>query len=210
MNESSSQNSEITVLDGSATTVPGQVVLPSMQEEMGYDSVVLEPYQEVFCWAYVVNGGNGQAAYLKAKPRVKETTARVESSKLLTLPAILQRIKEIQEESRRRWSVTVDDIIEYHGRVLKIDRRLFFDVNGDRIKTHKLPDDLAAIIDIADVPSRAVAADKLAGIMGMVKSKVELTGKDGAPMEHSVSMLEDVAKLEELRQRFAAIKSGTV
>lgn len=186
----------VTVLDGTATQVPGQAVIPGMQDAVGYDSAVLEPWQESFCWEYVCNGGHGQEAYLKAKPRVKESTARVEASKLLTLPAITNRISEIQAENRRRWMVTADDLIEYHGRVMKTDRRLFVKENGERIKLHEMSDDLAAIVDLETtynkdagivllpvIASRQKAADSLARIMGMDKSKMELTGKDGGKIE---------------------------
>lgn len=215
------RHSGVSVLDGAPTGVSGQVVIPALQEEVGYEAIALEPWQETFCWAYVVNGGHGQDAYLKAKPRVKETTARVEASKLLTLPTILKRIEEIQAENRKRWMVTADDVIEFHGRVMKTDRRLFFDEKGQRIRVHELSDDLAAIVDleatynkeagvvlIPVIASRQKAADSLARIMGMDKSKMELSGPDGGPIQYNAA--DDLAKLDELERKFASVLNGAV
>lgn len=207
------------VLDGTATRVPGQTVIPGMQGLIGHESAVLDPWVENFCWAYVLNGGNGQDAYLKAKPKVKDTTARVESSKLLTIPAVCDRIAAIQQENRRRWAVTADDVIEFHGRTLKTDRRLFFRDNGSRIPVHELPDDLAAIVDLEStyskdagvvllpaIASRQKAADALSRIMGLDKSRVEVTGADGGPVQSLVA--DNTEKFAALRERLRAIKDA--
>jgi hypothetical protein len=218
MSDNKAEIAAVNVLDGKPTTVPGQAVLDGMQSVIGYDTAVLDPWQETFCWAYVVNGGHGQSAYLKAKPKVKETTARVESSKLLTSPAILARIESIKLENRKRWAVTADDVIEYHGRVMNTDRRGFFKANGARIPTHELSDDLAAITDLEStfnkecgvmflpvVASRQKSADSLARILGLDKSRFEMTGKDGAPMEHIMAVADEVSRLDELRSRFGTV-----
>lgn len=181
---------DVSLLDGQSTAVSGQTVLPDMQGIVGYDSAELDPWQERFCWEYVENGGVGYKAYLVAKPNVKETTARVEASKLLTLPNIETRIQAIRKELRSRYAVTADDLIEHHGRVLKIDRRRYFKANGHRIPIHELDSELASIVDLDStfskdfgivmmpvVASREKSKDALARIMGLDKSSLTVTNR---------------------------------
>lgn len=179
-----------TLLNGTATAVPGQVVLPDMQEQMGYESAELEPWQEKFCWEYVENGGVGYKAYLAARPKVKETTARVEASKLLnplTNPNIDARISAIRKELRARYAVTAEDLIGHHEKVFRIDRRRFFDESGKRIPIHKLDHELASIVDLDTayskdagimllpaVANREKSKDALARIMGLDKSSTTI------------------------------------
>ena len=54
--------------------------------------------QKAFCREYVKNGNNGTKAYMKAYKCNKETTARINASKLLTNTNILEYIKELQEK----------------------------------------------------------------------------------------------------------------
>lgn len=208
----------IKLLDGSPTAVPGQAVLPDMQGVLGYDSAELPAWQERFCWEYVENGDVGYKAYLVAKPRVQENTARVEASKLLTSPNILARIAAIRKELRARYAVTAEDLIEHHGRVLKIDRRRFFKENGARIPIHELDHELASIVDLDStfskdfgivmlpvVASREKSKDALARIMGLDKSSLTV--------KHSMSEMTDEeieAEASRLAQDIVAKKqSGT-
>lgn len=168
---------------GRENIVPGQVVLPGMAEEMGYETIVLKPWIERFCWEYVLRGDNGQRAFLKVKPGVKESTARVEASKLLTNPDVRGRIAQIREELKRRYRVTAEDVIEYHGRVLKTDRTQYLEERTGKPK--RLDDiDLEAasilefdcqkdkdgdVVVLFRVPKRHESAVELARIMGMHK-----------------------------------------
>lgn len=178
------------LLDGTQTSVPGQGVLPDLQAEMGYDSAELESWQERFCWEYVENGDIAYKAYMVARPNVKESTARAEGSKTLTLPNIITRIAAIRKELRERYAVTADDLLEHHGRVIKIDRRRFFDDRGRRIPIHKLDNDLASIVDIDAtyskdagivllpvVASREKSKESMARILGLDKSSTTVTHK---------------------------------
>lgn len=177
-----------TLLNGSPTAVSGQVVLPEMQNEVGYESAELEPWKERFCWEYVENGGVGYKAYLVAKPKVQDNTARVEASKLLTSPNIVTRIAAIRKELRERYAVTADDLLEHHGRVLKIDRRRYFKENGTRIPIHELDHELASIVDLDStfskeygivmlpvVASREKSKEAMARILGLDKSSATVT-----------------------------------
>lgn len=179
---------QVKLLDDAPTTVPGQSVLPAMQAAMGYDSAALESWQERFCWEYVENGDVGYRAYMVAKPKVKDTTARAEASKLLTFPNIIARVAAIRKELRDRYAVTAEDLIEHHGRVMKIDRRRFFKENGARIPIHELDHDLASIVDLDAtyskdagivmlpvVASREKSKEAMARILGLDKSSATVT-----------------------------------
>ncbi|MEI7815558.1 MAG: terminase small subunit [Desulfuromonadales bacterium] len=179
---------QATLLNGSPTAVSGQAVLPDMQSEIGYDSAELEPWKERFCWEYVENGGVGYKAYLVAKPKVQDNTARVEASKLLTSPNIVARIAAIRKELRERYAVTADDLLEHHGRVLKIDRRRYFKENGTRIPIHELDHELASIVDLDStfskeygivmlpvVASREKSKEAMARILGLDKASTTVT-----------------------------------
>ncbi len=53
-----------------------------------------KPWMEVFKATYLSNGNNGTQAYLKAKPHVSLTTAKVEASKLLTTPDMIKALRD--------------------------------------------------------------------------------------------------------------------
>lgn len=196
--------------------VPGQTVLPGMSDELGYEAIVLKPVQEKFCWEYVLRCDNGTRAYLAAKPSVKESTARVEASKLLTNPDVVGRIAQIRAELTRRYSVTAEDLVMYHGKVLKIDRSIFTDKKGKLKKIEDIDLEALSILDIHfpvdskgksqvlfEVPKRHGSAVELARMLGLHKEKLELMGEGGGPVEHLVA--DDVAKLDSLRGKFKGV-----
>ena len=180
--------------------VPGQMSLPGSDAKHG-SRILPNVKQEDFCWEYVRNGNNGRLAYKSVSPEVSDKAADEMASKWSRLDKVKGRIDSIRQELRKKWEITTDDIMEFHGRVLKTDRRKFFDAQGARIQTHLLPDDLAAIVDLDSsyskdggimllpaVASRAKSADAMARMMGLDKSKLELTGKDGGPIEESMTL----------------------
>lgn len=38
--------------------VPGQIVLPELVEELGFESAALAPKQEAFCWEYILRNSS--------------------------------------------------------------------------------------------------------------------------------------------------------
>jgi hypothetical protein len=123
-----------------------------------------------------------------AKPKVQDNTARVEASKLLTSPNIVARIAAIRKELRERYAITADDLLEHHGRVLKIDRRRYFNEKGNRIPIHELDHELASIVDLDStfskehgivmlpvVASREKSKEAMARILGLDKSSATVT-----------------------------------
>jgi phage terminase small subunit len=156
-------------------------------------------------------------AYKVIKPGVKDSTARVEASKLLTNPDVQRRIVQIRAELKRRYRVTAEDLMQYHGKVLKIDRGEYLDDDGRPRKLGDIDPEAASILEfdcekdskgnirvLFKVPQRHQSAVELARMMGMHKDKMELTGKDGGPVEHSVKGL-----LSEIMGTTRELVSGT-
>lgn len=204
-----------------AVDLPGQLGLPGTGAPKC--QVLANVRHEDFCQEYVKNGNNGRAAYRAAmNADVSDATADASASRLLRSDKIAARIAAIREGLRRQWDVTQADIMEFHGRVLKTDRRKFFDDKGRRIPTHELPPDLEAIVDLEStfskdygvvllpaVASRAKSADALARMMGLDKTKMELTGKDGGPVQSRV-VVDDIGRLQSLKEKAQALKDAGV
>lgn len=182
--------------DAQQTSVPGQVVLPGMAEEVGYESIKLKPWEERFCWKYV-EIGVAKRAYMSVKPKATERTAEVESSKLLRKPEIQARIDEVQEEIGREIRVLV---VGYHRTVMETDRIALLHKVKSAESLNDLDDEARSILEfeqvsskdgvrtLLKVPTRHQSAQELARIMGLHKDKVEVTGKDGGPVEHKHSL----------------------
>lgn len=211
-------NIEVDLLDGAPTALPGQTVLPGMQQEVGYESTVLEDWQERFCWRRVINSDEpAYKSYLAVKPKVKDTTAQVESTKLLSLPKINNRIEAIKLENSERYRLSADDVMLYFGKIAKIDRRRFLDPSGNGkniLRLADLDDELASIVDfevvtikkqdgdsvsfdtdvLPVVPNRAKGYEGMARMLGLDKTKLELTGKDGGPVAVDVTQMSPIQR----------------
>ena len=176
--------------------VPGQTVLPGLAEELGYEVIELKPWMERFCWEFVFRGDNGSRAFKAVKPGVKDSTARVEASKLLTNPDVTRRIAQIKAEQRRRFQVSADELLEYHGKVLKIDRTVFLEegTNAPRAIAEIRESDPEALsilefecqktsdgepVVLFKIPRKHDSAVEMARIMGMHKDGVN-AAKEGA------------------------------
>jgi hypothetical protein len=181
-------------------SVPGQTVLPGMAEELGYEAIELKPWLERFCWEFVFRGDNGARAYKAVKPSVKDSTARVEASKLLTNPDVTRRIAQIKAEQRRRFQVEVSDLLEYHGRVLKVDRTTYLDEEKNKPRSiteiREIDPEALSILEfecqkdkdgdpvvLFKIPKRHDSAVEMARIMGLHKDRTEITGPNGGPIE---------------------------
>lgn len=176
------------------TSVPGQTVLPGMAGDLGYDSAsaALKPWEERFCWKYVEIGVATQA-YQAVKPKSTYGTARAESARLLAKPSIKARVAEVQEEIGREARALV---MGYHRTVMTTDRIDLLNKVRTAQSYDDLDDEARAILEfeqvsskdgvrtLLKVPTRHQSAVELARITGMHKDKMELTGKDGGPLEH--------------------------
>lgn len=146
---------------------------------------MLTPKQEAFTVAFFETG-NAAEAYRRAyevSPDAKDHWVYVEASQLLDHPKITLRLKEIQEQAARHSIYTRNKAAEEYeaARVLAVS------VNN---------------------PSAAVAAItgkvKLYGLEAPTKSKAEITGKDGGPIE-----TRDTSATEILKARLDAIARRT-
>lgn len=168
-----------------------------MEDALGYESIVLRPDQERVCWEYVLRGDNGTRAYKAVHPGVSDATAAVKFSQMVRKDKIIERIAQIREELKRRYTVTADDLMQYHGRVLNVSRDEFLDEDGKPKKLQDIDPVAKSILEfdcerdakfgtiqvVFKVPQRHQSAVELAKIMGLHKDKIELTGKDGKPIQ---------------------------
>ncbi len=177
--------------------VSGQVVLPGMAEEMGYEVISLKPALERFCWEFVLRKDNPASAYQAAiKPEAKREQARKNAHKLLQKEDVRRRIAQIREEMKRRYSMTVDDIVQYHGKVMTISRDEYFDRTAAGRPTPRSLEDISPeamsileidcqkdkagnVVVLFKIPDRHQSAVEMARILGLHKDGVE-AAKEGA------------------------------
>ena len=193
---------------------------------MGYETIVLKPFAEKFCWEYLLRRLNGKRAYMALKPRVTERTAEVESSKLLRKPEIINRISQIRREKiEKKMEEAVLEVLDQHLLVLRTDRtellRLVKNCQSTDDLT-KLDDDYRAVLEfeqvsakdgvrtLIKVPKRHESLVELAKITGMHKNQVELTGKDGAPLgnDGGISDIERASRLVAILDAARARRDG--
>lgn len=148
---------------------------------------------ERFCREYVVDNQGGKAAVrAKYSPR----SASVQASRLLKKPAIIARIKELQDEIGKRLSLSAERVAEELGILALTNLSDVVDISGGspRLKGPlelKDPRVLSAISEVSETPhglkikmyNKNTALDSLADFLGMNKKRVELSGPEGAPVE---------------------------
>ena len=130
------------------------------------------------------------------------------------MDSIKSRLEQIKEELRRKYRVDADDIIEYHSKVLKMDRREYLDEDGKPKKVEDIESEPASILELdiekgqksgvvalLKVPPRHQSAVELARIFGLHEERVEMTGKDGLPVMQNDN-LSDIERFTRLRAIF--------
>lgn len=184
------------------SNIPGQVTLPTLTDELGYESIThLKPQQEKFCWEFILRNGNATSSYLEAFPGSKPLSAKANAGRLLKDERVQQRLEEIKTELQKRYAVSAGSLVLYLSQALNLDRREFLDEHGDPKAAHLLDTEAAKIIDldfvldrngkqkaVYRIPTRMQAAIELARMMGLHKDKIELTG-DGSTPENSLEAL---------------------
>lgn len=181
------------------TPIPGQQTLPGMAEAMGYETVALRPDQERFVWEYIRNGGHARNAYLAIHPDVKESTARSNSSKLLTNTNIQERIAQVREIIGNEWKRKIKD---FHGRALEFDPAAAF-VALNKLHISEMPEEIrklctlesrvidGSVVYIPVFPDKIRAAQELAKMMGLhAAEKREISGPGGAPVSIAVEFVD--------------------
>jgi phage terminase small subunit len=164
--------------------------------------------QERFAQKYV-ELGNANEAYRQtydAENMVPESVHN-EAHLLLKHPEVSIRVARLEELQRKRHEVTVDRIVSEYSKLAFLDIRKAFDDEGNLLTITTLDDDTAAAIagiEFEEVfeqdgrkrthvgrihkiklSDKKGALDSLAKFLGMFTDKVELTGKDGKPIEIS-------------------------
>ena len=74
-------------------------------------SDTLTPLQSRFVQAILVNDGQQARAYLVASPKASQSTAEVQSTKLMQMPKIAKEIARVKDEAAERGAVTQDRLL---------------------------------------------------------------------------------------------------
>ena len=165
--------------------------------------------QERFAQKYI-ELGNGTEAYRQAYDAENMSTQRaisVEACRLLDNPKVALRIQQLEDLQLKRHAVTADRAIVEMAKIAFSDIRKAFDEKGNFKPIHELDDDTAAAlagIEIDElfegfgrdreqvgntrkirIADKKAALDSLFKHLGLFTDKLELTGKDGKPIEIS-------------------------
>ncbi len=148
----------------------------------------------------LAKGSSQTEAYLAAGYKGDKTAA----SRMSTNVNVQARVAELKEAIAERAEITQADVLRELGRIGFADIRRLFTPGGNLRAIDDLDDDTAASIASIEVVTRRVPGgddadvehvakiktwDKRAALvdigkhLGMFKDKVELTGKDGGPIE---------------------------
>ncbi len=201
----------MSVSDFEKTELSGQAVLPGFQEILDCEAAALKkPEHERFCVKFVEHGGDSGRAWQSAiDPACVRLQAQKNAHKLLKNEEIRRRIAEISAVMRNR---SINEVIAFQRKAMTFDPADYLnEKTGGRIPLHKLPEDKrrgigleARVVDGSIVylpvfPSPQKAAESLSKMMGVEKQLVELTGKNGAAVELSVtSLIKDLAETRDL------------
>ena len=106
--------------------------------------------QRKFCEEYVNNGKNGTQAYLTAyKSCKKESTAKVNASRLLTNANVMDYVKELQEKLKTKAIMTAEERMIWLSKVVKGDiKHICYDNNGNAYENEAYISDKMKAIDI--------------------------------------------------------------
>lgn len=115
----------------------------------------IKPKQEKFCQEYVIDLNGTQAAI---RAGYSKKTAQEQSSRLLSNVIIQERIKELQEEARKRNELKADDVIQELRKIGFMDIGELFE--GDGLKSaSELSDKAKASISSIKVIKKTYGKD---------------------------------------------------
>ena len=159
--------------------------------------------QEHFAQKYV-ELGNASEAYRQAYDAddMNPEAIHVEACRLSASPNVALRIERLEEQRLKRHAVTADRAIVEMAKIAFADIRKAFDENGNLKPIGELDDDTASAIAGLEVQTertrgedetiththklklndKRAALDSLFKHLGLFTEKVELTGKNGAPL----------------------------
>ncbi len=178
-------------ISGSVAVKINKKKLPEVSIESEY--LELSEKEERFCREYVCDAAlNATKAYMKAFPHVKYSTARCEASKLLAMPNIKARVKEMQVERAARLELTPTRVLNEMAKLAFYDPDSFFDDDG-RIK-----------------PMSELEPDQRAVIAGL-ETMHKITGEenDGIAITTKIKLPDKKACLEILLRYMKMLSEGT-
>ncbi|NYT76641.1 terminase small subunit [Alcaligenaceae bacterium] len=125
----------------------------------------LTPKQESFCLVYLETG-NGSEAYRQAyqPKKMTEKSVNEKASQMLAMVKIKSRLEELRKPVREKALLTLESHLQ----------RL---------------EELSRASEAAEQYSAAITAETNRGkAAGLYVEKTELTGKDGGPLDHSITV----------------------
>ena len=165
--------------------------------------------QLAFAHEYVINFGNGAQAAIKAGYSSNYGSAKVQASRLLKNPKVIELIESIRSDLAKRFEMTEDRIINELARVVVFnfkdliapDGKSF--VTGDdlercsagAIETMTFKNDRNGFSTTVTVYNKLAAIDQLVTYLGLFKDRGESRGAD----RKNALMAE---AMERLRKRF--------
>jgi phage terminase small subunit len=164
--------------------------------------------QERFAQKYI-ELGNASEAYRQSydAENMAPETVHNEAHILLKNPEVSARVERLEELRLKRHAVTADRVIVEMAKIAFSDIRKAFDDEGNFKPIHELDDETAAAVAGIEVDElfegfgkdreqvgntrkikiadKKAALDSLFKHLGLFTDKLELTGKDGKPIEIS-------------------------
>lgn len=163
----------------------------------------LTPKQQRFVEEYLVDLNAAAAA---RRAGYSEKTARQIGERLLTNVDIQEEVQALMQARQQRTEITADRVLRELAAVAFFDPRKLFNPDGSPKPITELDDQTAAALAGIDVleefegagkdrvfvgyTKKYKVADKNTALtnamrhLGMLRDKVELTGKDGGPVQH--------------------------
>lgn len=161
--------------------------------------------RKLFADAYLANGGNATQAAIAAGLSAK--SAGQTGNRMLKHPQVAARVAELQQKVAEKFELNTERVLQELSRLAFFDIRKLVDNTGKPKALAELDDDTAAAIVGLDVVQfgnkdsgigdvlKFKLADKKGALdlamrhLGLLKDKVELTGKDGESLNESPNQL---------------------
>jgi phage terminase small subunit len=120
--------------------------------------------------------GNGARCYLAIRPKVKDSTAKVEASKILNKPNVLAYIALKDKESFDAADISAERILREMARIAFFDPRKLYNEDGGFKDPSEWDDDTAAVIASLEVVQEFSGKGEDRELDGLLK-KVKLWDK---------------------------------
>jgi phage terminase small subunit len=168
--------------------------------------MALTPKQERFVQEYLIDL-NATQAYLRAGFKAKESSARVQSCRLLADPNIASAIAKAREDQGKRLQATADDVLREIQRLAMFDPAVFKDVKSPE-DVANLPEDARRAIvgwswdrngNFTIKLVKEGALEMLGRHHGLFKERVEHSGPNGGPILVAATMTD--AQLQAIASR---------